>query len=608
MCGIIGYCGSEEALPYLREGLKRLEYRGYDSVGFAVLKEHTISVVRKKGKIKEIEEDIKGITLPGTVGIGHTRWATHGEPSEKNAHPHKGKTVALVHNGIIENYLALREFLLTHHFTFSSETDSEVMVHLVDYYLDHNLNLLEAVRKAAQMLEGTYAFGIISSRYPDTLIGLRRGSPLVVGYAEHGNFIASDIPAFLPFTRRATPLDEGDIVLLEKGSCKIFDENGKLKNPSVFYVPWDPITAEKSGYRYFMEKEIYEQPRAVADTLRERVTLSPPSLNLDTLSPELLLSTHLVQIIACGTSYHAGLVGKYLLEELAGIPTMVEVASEFRSRKVALPPHSLLIAISQSGETADTLACVKMAKEKNIPILAITNTLGNSLTRLADEVLYTRAGLEIGVAATKTYTSQILVLLLLALFWGKIRKTLSEEEIEHYLQHVRQLPRLMEDILSPAYTSEIEKLAYRYAKKQNSLYLGRGIHYPTAMEGALKLKEISYIHAEAYAGGEMKHGPIALIDSELPVVVIAPFDAQFPKILGNIREVQARRGEVLLFTSIDAPEVSDCASVLKLPPVLPFLYPMTMILPLQLFAYHIALIRGYDVDQPRNLAKTVTVE
>ncbi|MFN4182220.1 MAG: glutamine--fructose-6-phosphate transaminase (isomerizing), partial [bacterium] len=543
-----------------------------------------------------------------TVGIGHTRWATHGEPSENNAHPHKGKTVALVHNGIIENYLTLREFLLAHRFTFQSETDSEVMVHLVDYYLDQNLDLLEAVRKSAQMLEGTYAFGILSSRYPDTLIGLRRGSPLVVGCTEHGHFIASDIPAFLPFTRQAIPLDEGDIVLMEEKKLKIFDEEGKLKNPSVFYVPWDPITAEKSGYRYFMEKEIYEQPRAVADTLRERVSPSRPSLDLDTLSPELLRSTNLVQIIACGTSYHAGLVGKYLLEECAGIPTMVEIASEFRSRKVTLPPHSLLIAISQSGETADTLVGVKMAKEKDIPILAITNTLGNSLTRLADEVLYTRAGLEIGVAATKTYTCQLTVLLLLALYWGKIRNILSDEEIELYLQHLRHLPRVMEEILSQPYTSEIEKLAHRYAKKHNALYLGRGIHYPTAMEGALKLKEISYIHAEAYAGGEMKHGPIALIDEELPVVVIAPYDAHFPKILGNIREVQARRGEVLLFTSADAPEISDCATVIKLPVVLPFVYPITMILPLQLFAYHIAVIRGYDVDQPRNLAKTVTVE
>ncbi len=595
-------------MPFLLEGLKRLEYRGYDSVGFAVMSEGKMQVIRRKGKIRELEEEMNGLHLSGKAGIGHTRWATHGEPSEVNAHPHKGKTVALVHNGIIENYLSLRKFLEAEGFDFQSETDSEVMVHLVEYFLDSGRDLLEAIRISASRLEGTYAFGILTSRYPEILVGLRRGSPLVVGSASHGNFIASDIPAFLPFTRNALPLDEGEIALIEEGKYSLFNEQGKPVSRSTFYVPWDPITAEKGGYRHFMEKEIFEQPRSVADTLRERVSASETTLNLQDISDNLLQPVQMVQIIACGTSYHAGLVGKYLLEQLPGIPTFVEVASEYRSRPVVFPKNSLVIAISQSGETADTLAGVKMAKEKNIPVLGITNTLGNSLTRLTDEVLYTRAGLEIGVAATKTYTAQIAVLFLLALHWAKIRNAISEKKYEEYLHHLRLLPRMMEQILSPPYTNQIEQLAYRYNKKRNALYLGRGIHYPTAMEGALKLKEISYIHAEAYAAGEMKHGPIALVDEELLTVVIAPNDALFPKILGNIREVQARRGEVFLLTSSDAMEISDVAVRIALPSLPSLLYPMTMILPLQLFAYHIAVIRGYNVDQPRNLAKTVTVE
>ncbi|MGH8104438.1 MAG: glutamine--fructose-6-phosphate transaminase (isomerizing) [bacterium] len=608
MCGIIGYVGRQAVVPLLVEGLKRLEYRGYDSAGLAVVSNGAIRVERKKGKIVELERAVSGKSIPGTLGLGHTRWATHGKPSDENAHPHFSNRVAVVHNGIIENFVELRKELQSKGYEFTSETDTEVMVHLVDSYLSKNKDLVEAVKAALKRLRGAYAFGILSHSQPDMLIGARCGSPLIVGLSPNGNFIASDIPAVLPYTREVIILEEGEMAVLKRDSVQIFDAGGSPVSRAPITISWDPVSAEKGGYKHFMLKEIIEQPRAVADTLRGRLRPDESVLYLEDLPADLLTNTRYVKILACGTSSHAGLIGKFWLENLADIPASVEIASEFRSKTVPLPPDTLVIAVSQSGETFDTLAAAKLAKEKGTRLLAISNVLGSSIPRLSDGVLYTRAGPEICVLGTKTFTATLAALALLALKCAQLKGTLTGTEFDSLKQSLLQIPRLMEKTLSPARLKAIESLARRYAKKTNALYLARGANFPIAYEGALKLKEVSYIHAEGYAAGEMKHGPIALVDEHMLNVFIAPNDLAFEKVQGNIQEVLARNGEIVLVSSEDVEPPKGVAVTLTVPVAHPLLYPFLTVLPLQLFAYHIACERGLDVDQPRNLAKTVTVE
>jgi len=608
MCGIIGYTGKNMAISLLLEGLKRLEYRGYDSAGIAILTGNTIRVVRKKGKIRALEKFLNGKELEGTVGLGHTRWATHGKPADENAHPHSNNSVAIVHNGIIENYRELRKELEARGYHFSSETDTEVMLHLVDEGLKQGKGFLEAVRGGLKKIRGTYAFGILSVSQGNAVIGARRGSPLIVGISPHGNFIASDIPALLPYTRQVIPLEEGDIAFLLPDKVTIYDEAGNEVQRSVLHIPWDPVSAEKGEYKHFMQKEIFEQPRGVTDTLRGRIRPEEFSVYLEEIPDALLKETKAVQFIACGTSYHAALVGKYWLDQIVGLPATAEVASEFRIRHGKLPPGTLTVAISQSGETTDTLAAAERVKSHNGTLLSITNVLGNSLARLSDGVLYTRAGPEIGVAATKTFSAQLSALFLLALKLAAFHPSSTLQQEKHLPDALLQIPRLMEEVLSPSSQESIRQIARRYARKQNALYLGRGLSFPIALEGALKLKEISYIHAEGYAAGEMKHGPIALVDEDMLVVFVAPLDPLFPKVTGNIQEVAARNGEILLITSADNDYTEGVKTSFLVPQTHPFLYPFLSILPLQLLAYYIAVERGYDVDQPRNLAKTVTVE
>jgi glucosamine--fructose-6-phosphate aminotransferase (isomerizing) len=611
MCGIVGYVGQKKVVPVLLEGLKRLEYRGYDSAGLAILQRDCVVIYRSVGKIKELENALWGRDLAGHVGLGHTRWATHGRPTEENAHPHSDCTgdVVVVHNGIIENYLALKEKLAQEGHRFRSETDTEVVAHLIETQLRETPDLELAVRRALASLAGAYALGIIWKGDPERLVAARNGSPLVVGLGDGEFFIASDVPAILSHTRDVLFLDDEEMAVLSPDGVSITTLAGEPVEKKVHKILWTPIMAEKGGYKHFMLKEIYEQPRALRDTIRGRFSLETGQLYLEGLEAlhGMFPDIHRIVVVACGTSWHAGLVGKFLLEELVRVPVEVDYGSEFRYRDPILDEGTLVVAISQSGETLDTLTSVREARRRGARTLAVCNVVGSTLSRESDGVLYTHAGPEIGVASTKAFTAQLAVLYLLALALGRARGRIDRPRAQELLGELVRLPQQMEQVLR--LDPELEQLASRYYDASDFLYLGRGINFPIALEGALKLKEISYIHAEGYPAGEMKHGPIALVTDELPVVVLAPKDRAFEKILGNIEEVKARSGIVIALSDEADPRlVAKADHLVTVPRALPHLMPLLLVLPLQLLAYHIAVIKGCDVDQPRNLAKSVTVE
>ena len=608
MCGIVGYIGQRDAMPVLLDGLKRLEYRGYDSAGLAVLDGEKVRVVKRVGKLQNLQAALEGQPLAGSVGLGHTRWATHGRPSGANAHPHIdcSLSIAVVHNGIIENYHSLKEKLLREGHLFASETDTEVLAHLIEKHLNGDIE--DAVRRAMLEVEGSYALGVISKTDPHKIIGVRRGSPLVVGLGKGEFFLASDIPALLPYTKEELVLDDGELAVLSQYGIRVagLQERRSLSKP-VHHISWDLLQAEKGGYRHFMEKEIHEQPTAIRNTLAGRIHPSGEEVMLPDVSDSLLLRTERITIVACGTSYHAALVGKYLIERLIRIPVEVDIASEFRYRNPLLDEKTLTIAISQSGETADTLAAMKEASEKGSPVVTICNGVGSSAARQADGVIYTHAGPEIGVASTKTFTSQLIALTLLALCLGQQRGCIAKDGLQKILTGLKRLPDRASAVL--AREKEIAGWADLLWEKRDFLYLGRGISYPIALEGALKLKEISYIHAEGYPGGEMKHGPIALIDKEMPIVVLVPQGPLYGKVMSNLEEVKARDGIILALATEGDHEIAQKADhVFYLPSVEELLLPVLQVIPLQLLAYFIAVRRGCDVDQPRNLAKSVTVE
>jgi len=609
MCGIVGYVGPQRTTEVLMDGLKRLEYRGYDSAGIAVFHRGRIEIRRNEGKLKKLEEQIRGETFEGRVGIGHTRWATHGRPSDENAHPHKAGKVAVVHNGIIENYLPLKEFLKRKGRTFTSETDTEVISHLVDELIQEGCSFLDAVRIALEKIRGSYALGILFEGDERCLIAAKKESPLVVGIGEKEYFIASDVPAILPYTRNFIFMEDGELALLSEEGVRFFNVKGEEISKEPKRVNWNPLMAEKGGYKHFMLKEIFEQPRAVTDTIRGRVSEELgdgifEDLHLDS---SFLKKIRRVCFIACGTSYHAALVGKFLIEGFSRIPVEADIGSEFRYRNPVLGEDTLLIAISQSGETADTLAALREGKRQGAITLAICNVVESSLARDSDYVIYTHAGPEIGVASTKTFVTQLVILFLLSLRIGRGRGILSIQEGKPLVEGLVKIPHLMEEVLKSS--RQMAEIARKYLHAKNFLYLGRGINYPIALEGALKLKEISYIHAEGYPAGEMKHGPIALIDREMPVVVLATKNEVYEKVISNIEEVKAREGKVIALASQSDQEiVKKVDDVLLIPETHPALTPILLTIPIQLLAYYMADLKGTDVDQPRNLAKSVTVE
>lgn len=619
MCGIVGYVGNKQVVPLIIDGLRKLEYRGYDSAGIAVVDEHgNLSLRRAEGKLRNLEEVIRLNPLDGNYGIGHTRWATHGRPTEENAHPHRDGSgrIVVVHNGIIENYLPLKEMLREKGHEFRSETDTEVIAHLIEEMQKEGLSFEEAVRQAVKQLRGIFALSIISADEPDKIIAVREGPPVVIGLGDGEFFVASDIPAILQHTRDVFYLGEKEIAILTKDSVRVTDFDGNVVEPKQQRITWDPIMAEKGGFKHFLLKEIYEQPRAVRDTVRGRVSLETGKVYLDAMniSEDDFRNIRSIKIAACGTSWHAGIAAKYMIEELARVPVEVDYASEFRYRNPVLNEDDLLIVISQSGETADTIAAMREAKEAGCKVLAICNVQGSMVTREADGTILTHAGPEISVASTKAFTSQIIALYLFALYLGELRGKLTEEQVKKHAQELIELPLKIEEILSDADT--IEELSKEFFRSQDFLYLGRGINFPVALEGALKLKEISYIHAEGYPAGEMKHGPNALIDEKLPVVVIntreegnAGSELRYEKTHSNIVEVKARDGIVLSILT-EGDKMSSVVSdyVIEIPPVSDLLAPVLSVVPLQLLAYYIAVRRGCDVDQPRNLAKSVTVE
>ncbi|MBA3440399.1 MAG: glutamine--fructose-6-phosphate transaminase (isomerizing) [Pyrinomonadaceae bacterium] len=619
MCGIVGYVGNKQVVPVLIDGLRKLEYRGYDSAGVAVVDEdHQLTIRRAEGKLRNLEEAIRLRPLDGTYGIGHTRWATHGRPTEENAHPHRDCTgrIVVVHNGIIENYLQLKERLSASDHRFVTETDTEVVAHLIEERLKQDDSFEKAVRLAVQDLRGIFALSIISADEPDTVIAVRQGPPVVIGLGDGEYFVASDIPPILQHTRDIFFLGDGEIAILTKDAVRVIDFDGNSVKPVQQRITWDPIMAEKGGFKHFMLKEIYEQPRAVRDTVQGRISLDTGRVYLDAMNitEAEFKNFQSIKIAACGTSWHAGLAGKYMIEQLARVSVEVDYASEFRYRTPVLDDRTLLIVITQSGETADTIAALREAKESGAKVLAICNVHGSMITREADGTILTHAGPEIGVASTKAFTAQMVALYLLGLYLGQVRGRVSKEEAKQHAQSLAELPVKIEHLLSES--DEIEELAKEFFRSSDFLYLGRGINFPVALEGALKLKEISYIHAEGYPAGEMKHGPNALIDERLPVVFVNTREVgnhaselRYEKTHSNIVEVKAREGIVLsILTEGDqiASLVSD--HVIEVPAASDLLSPILSVIPLQLLAYHIAVRRGCDVDQPRNLAKSVTVE
>lgn len=611
MCGIIGYLGSSDVQPVILRGLKRLEYRGYDSAGVAIFGNGELGIKKRAGKIEKLEKSLREDPIEGTMGIGHTRWATHGPPTTENAHPHQdcNGSLALVHNGIIENYRQLRSELQTKGHKFASETDTEVLAHLIE---DQEGSLEDRVREALQSVKGTFAIAVMSVDDPVKIVGARRGSPLVIGLPPKTDekVIASDVPALLDITREVVFLEDDDVVAIEFDRVTVTDLNGEVVNRESRHIDWDPVSAQKEGYKHFMLKEIHEQSQAVSDTLRGRVSLNfqkPIKLDEGEWDRDRIENLDRVYIVACGTSSYAGQVAKYLWEDFLDLPVEVELGSEFRYRNPPISPQTLVVGISQSGETADTLAGLEKAREKGAYVLAIPNVLGSTITRRSDGVLYTHAGPEIGVASTKAFTSQLAALVLLGLQLGRLRGTVDRDRNIAVQEELSRAPNLLRKVL--AKEEEIIRLAEEFYPKDNFLFLGRDVLYPIALEGALKLKEISYIHAEGYASGEMKHGPIALIDEDMPVVALITKNCVYDKVFSNIEEVKARKGTVLMITDSLTEEIESVADrVLVLPATEKILTPLLFVVPLQLLAYHIGVLRGTDVDQPRNLAKSVTVE
>ena len=608
MCGIVGYIGAQAAVPILIEGLKKLEYRGYDSAGIAVI-ENGIRVEKKVGKLAALEEALEGKTFTANTGIGHTRWATHGKPSDENAHPHTDSTgrFAVVHNGIIENYLQLREMLKVEGHNFISETDTEVLPHLFEKYYQGDLTA--AVRQVIDQVRGSYALVVLCSEEPDKIVVARQDSPLVVGLGENENFLASDIPAMLKYTKNTFILEDGEIAVLTADKVTVTDRDGKPVDKKVFVVTWEAEQAEKQGYEHFMLKEIFEQPKVLRDTVRSRISDDNTSVILKyiALDREEVKKIKKLFITACGTAYHAGVVGKYVIEKLARLPVEVDIASEFRYRDPIIDPESLVIVVSQSGETADTLAALREAHRKGARVIAVTNVVDSSIAREADDVIYTWAGPEIAVASTKAYTTQLTAMYLLALYFAEIRGTLQQEEITEILTCLRQVPGQVEGMLKD--TSQIEAFASHYAKCENAFFIGRGLDYTVATEGALKLKEISYIHAEAYAAGELKHGTLALIVENMPVVALTTQPALLEKMISNIKEVHARGASIIGLALEGMTEIEEVSErVIYIPKTHPVLTSVLTVVPLQLLAYYMAVARGCDVDKPRNLAKAVTVE
>ncbi|MCF6178936.1 MAG: glutamine--fructose-6-phosphate transaminase (isomerizing) [Geopsychrobacter sp.] len=609
MCGIVGYLGKAEASPIVLDGLRKLEYRGYDSAGIATINSGGIRMARAEGKLINLEERLKDEPLTGSRGIGHTRWATHGRPTEINAHPHKAGPIVVVHNGIIENYLELKKILGQKGHKFASETDTEIISHLIDEHYKAGQGLETAVRLALNEVKGAYAIAVLCEAEPDCLIAAKQGSPLVVGRGEDEYFVASDIPAMLAHTRQMIFLEDGEMVVFTPQGLRFCDLAGKTLEKEEKTITWSPLMAEKGGYKHFMLKEIYEQPRAIADTIAGRLREDEGDIYLEDirLNDQQLAKFEKVTIIACGTSWHAALVGKFYLEKLCRIPVEVDIASEFRYRDPLVNDKTLCLLISQSGETADTLAALREARSKGGKALCICNVVDSSIARESDGVIYTHAGPEIGVASTKAFTTQLVALLLFSLRLGRVRNILSAEDCRQKVLDLLTLPRLLEKSLE--LDAEIEKIARDLSSARDFLYLGRGNQYPIALEGALKLKEISYIHAEGYPAGEMKHGPIALIDEQLPVVVIVPDNATFDKVVSNMEEVRSRGGRVIIVTSGRGEALaSHCESLFCLPEADDDLMPILTSIPMQLLAYHVAVYKGTDVDQPRNLAKSVTVE
>jgi glucosamine--fructose-6-phosphate aminotransferase (isomerizing) len=624
MCGIVGYVGKKSVVPIIIEGLRRLEYRGYDSAGIAVAGDGDgLQIRRAEGKLRNLEEAVQQKPLSGTYGIGHTRWATHGRPTEENAHPHRDCTgkIVVVHNGIVENYLSLKKKLIEEGHKFTTETDTEIIAHLIEKYSAKSGNgrrpaLEDSVRKAVKEITGVFALVVISSEEPNKIVAARNGPPAVIGLGNDEYFVASDVPAILNHTRDIFFLADGDLAVVTADGVHLSDFDGRPVQRQIQHVTWDPIMAEKGGFKHFMLKEIYEQPRAVRDTTLGRVSQDTGQVFLDEMqiSEAELRAAAKINIIACGTSWHAGQAGKFMVETLARVPVEVDYASEWRYRNPIVDPATITLVISQSGETADTIAAQREAKSKGSKTLAICNVVGSMITREAAGTIYTHAGPEIGVASTKAFTGQLTALYLFAMYLAQVRETLTPEQARTAVQELMRIPGKLETILT--HDGACDELAKRYQKVHDFLFLGRGIHYPIALEGALKLKEISYIHAEGYPAGEMKHGPNALIDENLPVVVIATRDVNNPgsmtryeKTCSNLKEVKARSGVVIALATEGDEEIKEAADhVLYIPPAPEELAPILEIVPLQLLAYHISVRRGCDVDQPRNLAKSVTVE
>ena len=612
MCGIVGYVGDKSAVGIIVDGLKRLEYRGYDSAGVAVLDGDVLRVGRAAGRLQALESVLHAQPITGALGIGHTRWATHGRPSEDNAHPHTdcGGSLVVVHNGIVENYVELKERLRAGGHTFRSETDTEVLAHLVEHHLTGARSLETAVRAALREIRGSYAIGVVAAAAPDRLVVAKQGAgSVVVGLGQGEMFIASDIPAILSHTRDVIILEDDEVAVVTADRAEVSTLDGRAVRRDPVRIQWDPIMAEKGGYRHFMLKEIYEQPRAIADTFQGRLALDTgdvvlADVNLDRATVEAIQR---VVLVACGTSWHAAMLGRTMIERLAGIPAEVDLASEFRYRDAIVGPETLIVAISQSGETADTIGAVKAARLKGCPVLAVTNVVGSALARESSGLIQMHAGPEIGVASTKAFSTMIVAGYLLGLWLGRQRGALAPEEMKKRLHDLVEIPRLVEQALE--LDGAIADLARLLSGARDLLYLGRGLQYPIALEGALKLKEISYIHAEGYAGGEMKHGPIALIADGLPVVALAPRDSSYDRMLGNMEEVRARDGMLIAITHPnDRAAAAKAQHVIEVPPTAELLSPLMTVVPLQLLAYHVAVRRGCDVDQPRNRAKSVTVE
>ena len=608
MCGIVGYVGPRMATPMLIDGLKRMEYRGYDSAGVALLGDDGVDMRRAKGKIAALESTVAARPVKGTTGIAHTRWATHGAPSEKNAHPQHDctNTIAVVHNGIIENFGSLRKRLIEGGHVFRSETDTEVLAHLIEAAFQGNLE--EAVIAALRLVEGTYGIAVISSRDPDKIVAARKGSPLLIGLGENEYYVASDVAAILEHTRQVVYLDDGEMAVLTRDGYRVLDLDANDVNKGVNLIDWDLEQIEKGGFEHFMLKEIFEQPITIENTMRGRLVAEEGFSKLGglNLSKQEMLNLEHIIITACGTSWHSALIGKLMIEDLARIPVDVEYASEFRYRNPIVNDNTLCVVISQSGETADTLAAMREAKRRGAKTLGLVNVVGSTMAREDDGGIYLHAGPEIGVASTKAFTSQVIALTLLTLKLARLR-SLSVEKGREIAQAMERLPDQVQAILDRA--PAIEQIAERFRDATNFLYLGRGYNFPVALEGALKLKEISYIHAEGYPAAEMKHGPIALIDENMPVVFIAPHDSVFEKVVSNISEVKARGGRVIVITSRDEPSLEGKIDFeIRIPETIDMLYPVLAVVPLQLLAYYIAAKRGLNVDQPRNLAKSVTVE